>query len=57
MAVRRIEPGDVSRPIRAVFGFWTSFSVSEIIIVAALVEGLVVGAFRFFKRFLVGRNL
>ena len=41
MAVRRIEPDDVSRPILAVFGVWGRFSVDEIVIVAALVEGII----------------
>ena len=40
MAVRRIEPDDVSGPILAVFGVWGRFSVGEIVIVAALVEGI-----------------
>ena len=41
MAVWRIEPGDVSGPILAVFGVWGRFSVGEIVIVAALVEGII----------------
>ena len=51
-----IAPGDVSGPILAVFGFWKCFSVGEIVIVAALVEGVLVYSFRLFKEFLVGRN-
>ena len=56
MAVRRIEPDDVSGPILAVFGVWGRFSVGEIVIVAALVEGILVSTFSFFIGFLVGRN-
>ena len=52
MAVRRIEPGDVSGPILAVFGVWGRFSTGEIVIVAALVEGILVSSFGFFKGFL-----
>ena len=37
LAVQRIKPDDVPWPILAVFVFWRSFSVAEIIIVAALV--------------------
>ena len=56
MAVWGIEPGDVSGPILAVFDVWGRFSVGEIVIVAALVEGILVSTFSFFKGFLVGRN-
>ena len=56
LAVRRIEPGDVSGPILAVFGVWGRFSAGEIVIVAALVEGILVSTFSFFKGFLVGRK-
>ena len=45
-----------SGPILAVFGVWGRFSVGEIVIVAALVEGILVSTFSFFKGFLVGRN-
>ena len=51
LAVRRIKPGDVSWPILAVFKFWGSISVGQIVIVAALVEGILVGIFSFFKGF------
>ena len=56
LAVRRIEPGDVSGPILAVFGFWTCFSVGEIVIVASLVECVLVDSLSIFKGFLVRRN-
>lgn len=45
LTVWRIETGDVSRPILAVFGFWRCFSVGEIIFLAALVECILVVSF------------
>ena len=56
LAVRGIKPGDVSWSILAVIGYWSGFSVGQLIIVATLVEGILVGTFSFFKGFLVGRN-